>query len=293
MERNFSLKAPAKINLGLTVLARRTDGYHEIESVMQQISLADTLFFEAVSGSRWHFFCTDQQLSGADNLVNRAAALLEQQAGKALAGVRITLYKNIPVAAGLAGGSADAAATLRGLNQFWNLGLDKTTLLKMGALLGSDVPFCLQGGTALARGRGEQLEKLPPLPFFWLVLVLPTNLQMSTSAAYSSFDLNQIGTPSLHPLLEAIRKGSKRKILGWLGRGFTNTLETALLPGSTQLQNIKRKLENLGLQPVLSGSGPTLFILTEKYSLARVTARVIEQEGCRAYLCWTTADRGS
>ncbi len=288
MERNFSLKAPAKINLGLTVLARRMDGYHEIESVMQQISLADTLLFEAVSGTGWHFFCTDQQLSGEDNLVNQAAALLEQKAGKALAGVKITLYKNIPVAAGLAGGSADAAATLRGLNQFWNLGLDKTTLLNMGALLGSDVPFCLQGGTALARGRGEKLEKLPSLPFYWIVLALPTNLKMSTSAAYNSFDLNQIGTPSLQPLIKAIRRGSKSKIMEWLGRGFTNTLETALLPGSGLLQKVKRKLENQGLQPLLSGSGPTLFILTEQYNLARFAARLIEQEGCRAYLCWTT-----
>ncbi len=287
MDKTLKLRAPAKINLGLTVLARRTDGFHEIESVMQQISLADVLLFEAVSGSGWHFVCTDQNLSGSDNLVCRAAALLEMQVEKPLAGVRINLFKNIPVEAGLAGGSSDAAAALMGLNLYWNLGLDQKTLLKIGSILGSDVPFCLNGGTALARGRGEQLSILPSLPFFWVVLALPNGLRVSTADAYNSFDTGRIGTPSLQPLVEAIKTGSKSNILGWIGSGFTNTLETAILPGSGLIQKVKRRLENRGLKPVLSGSGPTLFMLIDNYSLACMAVRLVEQEGCRAYLCWT------
>ncbi len=289
MRSAFTVRAFAKINLGLTVVARRADGFHDLESVMQQVSLSDKLSFEPMTGTGWQFFCTDQRLAGPDNLVSRAAALLEQEAGKTLTGVKITLYKNIPVSAGLAGGSADAAGALAGLNRYWGLKLDKSTLLKLGATLGSDVPFCLQGGTVLARGRGEQLEELPLLPFFWIVLALPHNLKMSTAAAYKYFDTSYIGKPSLDPLVNAVRKGCKRDLQNWLANGFTNTLETAVLPGSGILQNFKLKLQELGFLPALSGSGPTLFIITEDYKLARSAVRAIEQSGGIAYLCWTTA----
>ncbi len=287
MANSFTVKAPAKINLGLTVTSRRQDGYHELESVMQQVSLADTLLFEPIQGTGWHFFCTDRDLSGPDNLAARAAALLEERAGKSLPAVNITLYKNIPVEAGLAGGSADCAAALAGLNRFWGLGYDLAELQELGLLLGSDVPYCLKGGTALAWGRGEKLERLPPLPFFWVVLVLPAGLRMSTASAYKNFDKNKMGEPALTPLVTAIREGSRSKILKWLGRGFTNTLETAFMPGTDILKEKKRALEHRGLRPILSGSGPALFMLHENYYEACKAARMVEEANCRAYLCWT------
>jgi 4-diphosphocytidyl-2-C-methyl-D-erythritol kinase len=283
----LTLKAPAKINLGLTVLRRRVDGYHDLESVMQQVSLSDTLRFEAGQFRGWRFRCSNPDLAGQDNLVWRAAELLAEKTGKPLPGVMITLFKNIPVEAGLAGGSSDAAAALVGLNHCWQLGCSMDDLLELGLLLGSDVPYCLQGGTVAARGRGEQLEQLPSLPFFWVVLALPEGVKVSTAAAYNSFDQNQLGDPSLQSLIGAIRAGSRKDITDWLGSGLTNTLETAVLPGSDQIAGLKRKLQAAGFQPVLSGSGPTLFILTEDYYRARSALRAVEEAGARAYLCWT------
>lgn len=256
---------------------------------MQQVSLSDTIVLEPSLHKGWSFFCTDPDLSGSNNLVYRAAEMLERRAGLSPAAVRITLFKNIPVEAGLAGGSSDAAAALLGLNRYWQLGLSKPEISELGAKLGSDVPFCLQGGTALARGRGEILEYLPPVPFFWVVLALPAGVKLSTAAAYSSFDSSLTGEPSLAPLVEAIQLGSRNEIAGWLAGGFNNTLETANLPGSDLLFSLKNRLRARGFQPALSGSGPALFILAKKYSLARSAACAVEEEGGKAYLCWTVA----
>ncbi|MFO7952824.1 MAG: 4-(cytidine 5'-diphospho)-2-C-methyl-D-erythritol kinase [Bacillota bacterium] len=289
MVKAFTLKAYAKINLGLTVLASREDGYHDLQSVMQQVSLSDTLLFEQASGKGCNFLCTDKRLSGSENLVSRAAAILQHRAGKDLSGVKITLFKNIPVEAGLAGGSADAAAALIGLNRYWSLNLDDKTLLDIGAMLGSDVPFCLHGGTALARGRGEILQKLPPLPFFWVVLAVPKDTAISTASAFNSFDKTKMGEPSVKPLVEAIERGSKKDILSWCARGFTNTLETAVLPQSGELKSIKESLKKAGFSPALSGSGPAMFILTKNYREARDAAFFVEQENARVYLCWITS----
>lgn len=254
---------------------------------MQQVSLSDTLLFEPFPGGGWRFCCTDRSLTGPDNLVSRAVALLENQAGKAPVGVKITLFKNIPVEAGLAGGSSDAAAALKGLNYYWQLGLSDEKLLRLGLLLGSDVPFCLHGGTALVRGRGEQLEELPPLPFFWIILVLPQGAKVSTSSAYSSLDPGRMGKPSLNPLVEAIKKREKQEIESWVTGSVTNTFETVGLPEAASSLNMKKKLKRRGFYPALSGSGPALFMLITDYSLARSAVLAAEEEGCRAFLCWT------
>ncbi len=290
MTRRYLIRARAKINLGLTVIGGRPDGYHEIESIMQQISLHDTLLLEPLSGLGLDFRCSDPKLAGTENLVCQAASILKEQAGDYLPGVKISLYKNIPVEAGLAGGSSDAAAALLGLNKFWNLGLSKPELLELASRLGSDVPFCLQGGTALARGRGEELEQLPSLPFLWVILALPPKVKFLTAASYRSFDRRMLGKPELEPLTDAVRSNRKRDILDWLSGDFTNTLETADLPGSELVGNLKTRLQEYGLQPVFSGSGPTLFMMTEQYSLARSAGKIAEELGAIAYLCWTTGN---
>ncbi len=284
----YLYRARAKINLGLTVIGQRPDRYHEIESVMQQISLNDSLLFESLPGGDFEFKCTDPDLEGSENLVCRAAAIIKKRTGKVLPGVRVTLYKNIPVEAGLAGGSSDAAATLLGLNKFWQLEMSKAELLELASRLGSDVPFCLQGGTALAHGRGEKLEHLPSLPFFWVILALLPTVRNSTAAAYSAFDRSLLGKPDLKPLADAVRRGSKAGIIGWLSGDFTNTLETANLAGSGLVRNLKMKLQEFGLQPVFTGSGPTLFMIIEDYYHARSVGRIVEELGGVSYLCWTT-----
>ncbi len=289
MGRLIRVRAPAKINIGLTVHYRRADGFHEVESVMQQVSLADTLLLEERSAPGRLLRCNVPGLISGDNLVCKAADILEREAGFTLPGVRISLYKNIPEAAGLAGGSSDAAAALRGLNKLWKLQFDSQTLLRLGAELGSDVPFCLTGGTALARGRGEQLEPLPLLPYFWVVLALPPGVRIATADAYNSFNRDLLGKPSLVELIKAVRVGSAEGIDNWMAGDFVNTLETAILPGTEAIIKMKQHLKSYGFKPALSGSGPTLFMLIKNYRNACLAARLVDSGGGRGYLCWTEA----
>ncbi|HQD52006.1 MAG TPA: 4-(cytidine 5'-diphospho)-2-C-methyl-D-erythritol kinase, partial [Bacillota bacterium] len=190
MNSVLTIKAPAKINLGLTVLRRRPDGYHDLSSVMQQISLADTIRLEPQREPGCSFYCSEPSLAGKDNLVCRAAALLVERAalGASLPGVKISLYKHIPAAAGLGGGSSDAAAALKALNVFWKLALSMEQLVEIGALLGSDIPYCLRGGTALVGGGGEKVTSLPALPFYWVILALPAGITLSTAQVYSMLE---------------------------------------------------------------------------------------------------------
>lgn len=292
MNRVLMLSAPAKINLGLTVLRRRADGYHELSSVMQQISLADRIRLESRSEPGFSFSCTDPALSGECNLVYRAAALLAGKARRKLPGVKITLYKQIPAAAGLGGGSSDAAAALRGLNRFWGLGLDRDELGSLGALLGSDIPYCLLGGTALVGGRGEMLTPLPPLPLHWVALALPAGISLSTKEIYAALSPAHYGRPPLEPLIDAIRKQDRDLLEEWFSRGQTNTLERAALPFCpAPLGGLKEKFLSLGLSPALSGSGPAYFALCGDTVRAGTAVRVLQEAGYRAYLCWTIPDR--
>ena len=157
----------AKINLTLEILGKRADGYHEVRTVMQTVGLADRL--EVSAAADLSFTCSDPALATPDNLVYRAARLLQADYG-ARAGAALRLEKRIPVAAGMGGGSSDAAATIVALNRLWNLQLSPTEQRRLAAALGSDVPFFLTGGTALATGRGERITPLPPLPQYWIAL---------------------------------------------------------------------------------------------------------------------------
>lgn len=184
------IPARAKINLTLEVLSLRRDGYHEIRTVLQALELHDRVVLEKAEGI--HVFSSLPEVPlGEANLAYRAALALRQyrggSSGAAACGSSIFIEKNIPLAAGLAGGSADAAATLRALNELWALGLNRGELAEIGASLGSDVPFCLDGVTALATGRGEKLEPLPPLPPLHVVLAKP-EFGVSTAWAYAEYD---------------------------------------------------------------------------------------------------------
>ena len=280
--------AAAKINLGLKVLNRRPDGYHNLESVMQQVSLADYLTFERVSSPGWQFKSTVPRLGGEDNLVCRAARFLAKRVGASPPGVKITLYKNIPSGAGLGGGSSDAAATLRGLNIFWRLGLSSRELAELGASLGSDIPFFLHGGgTAFARGRGELISPLPPLPLFWVVLAKPSRLSISTASVYGGLEEKMSPVLSPNILREAILKADREAILNWLGTGAINSLQSSVLTCYPRLGRLRRRMGELGLKAAMSGSGPTFFALSNSYSLARQAAQILQAEGYRAILCWT------
>lgn len=283
----MKIVAPAKINLGLQVFGRRPDGYHDLESILQQISLSDCLTFQPAQSPGWRFKCSHPQLGGTDNLVCRAARMLEEITGKELPGVTITLFKNIPPGSGLGGGSSDAAAALQGLNIFWRLGLSPQELAGLGAGLGSDIPFCLEGGTALATGRGEKITSLTPLPFFWVVLALPPRLSISTASVYGSLGRN---IPSVRPLgilREAISRGDREGILNWFCVEQVNSLQPPVLARYPRLRLLQRRMSELGLKPAMSGSGPAFFALTGSYLLSRRAALALQVEGYRAILCWT------
>ncbi|AGX02097.1 MULTISPECIES: 4-(cytidine 5'-diphospho)-2-C-methyl-D-erythritol kinase [Bacillaceae] len=249
------VKAPAKINLSLDVLYKRPDGYHEVEMIMTTIDLADRLELTELKKdeiriiSHNRFVPDDQR-----NLAYQAASLLKERF-KVKQGVAITIEKTIPVAAGLAGGSSDAAAALRGLNKLWGLGLSLDELAEIGAEIGSDVSFCVYGGTALATGRGEMIKHLPAPPTCWVILAKPF-IGVSTADVYRRLDLKGIHHPNTAGMVEAIKDGDYSSVCENVG----NVLEDVTLNLYPEVAQIKDQMKRFGADAVLmSGSGPTVF----------------------------------
>jgi 4-diphosphocytidyl-2-C-methyl-D-erythritol kinase len=253
MEKIF---APAKINLTLDVLYRRPDGYHEVDMIMQSISLADELDFEP--GDQIELICNRPDLPVDEhNLVWKAARLLQESLGIGY-GVKITLRKKIPVAAGLAGGSADAAATLIGLNRFWHLELTQTQLLQLGLKLGADVPFAILKGTARALGIGEKLIPIVSRLSGKVLLVTP-NIAVATPQVYHNLNIAAIKQhPNVNLAIAAVQTGNSEQ----LGNVWGNVLETAVLPYYPEVKRLKALFINCGVPACLmSGSGPSVFAL--------------------------------
>ncbi len=252
-------KAPAKINLSLDVLYKRPDGYHEVEMIMTTIDLADRLEFTLLESDEVHIvshnrFVPDDQR----NLAYQAAVLLKRRYS-VKKGVSIKIAKMIPVAAGLAGGSSDAAATLRGLNKLWNLRLSMDELAQLGAEIGSDVSFCVYGGTALARGRGERIQHLPVPPTCWVVLAKPY-IGVSTADVYRRLDVSNILHPRTELMIHALEKADFKGVCENLG----NVLEDVTLRVHPEVASIKEQMKRFGADAVLmSGSGPTVFGLVQ------------------------------
>lgn len=261
-------KAPAKINLMLDVLHKRPDGFHEVEMVMTMIDLADRL--EMSEQKRDTIIITSQAgyiPLDEKNLAFQAARLIKERYD-VKKGVHIHLDKNIPVAAGLAGGSSDAAATLRGLNRLWELNIPQQELLALGAELGSDVPFCVTGGTALATGRGEVLTPIPNPPQCWVIVAKPP-INVSTAEVYGRLRSEQIQRhPSAERMVEALTQGDFQQMCQSLG----NVLEEVTLKMHPEVQQLKEGMLKLGADGALmSGSGPTVFGLVSKESkVARI-----------------------
>lgn len=256
-------KAAAKINLTLDVLHKREDGYHEVEMIMTMVDLADRLEMSElprdtiIISSQAGYIPLDEK-----NLAFQAAKLIKERY-EVKQGVYIHLDKNIPVAAGLAGGSSDAAATLRGLNRLWKLNIPMNELQRLGEELGSDVPFCVSGGTAIARGRGEKLQPIEDLPQCWVVLAKPS-INVSTSDVYGQLDLTKIKhRPDTANVIDAIEQHDFMRICKSLG----NVLEEVTLQLHPEVSQLKECMVRFGAEGVLmSGSGPTVFGLVSKES---------------------------
>jgi len=269
--QTLELKAHAKINFTLDVLARRPDGYHEVEMVMQAIALHDRVILQEQAAGITVQSDHPAVPSGPQNLAYRAARLLQEYC-QIERGVAINLQKRIPVAAGLAGGSSDAAAVLTGLNQLWRLHLSLAELQCLGARLGADIPFCLQGGTAVARGIGEQLTAVPGVPRLWLVLVKPP-FGISTAAVYRSLRVDRITN---HPDTAAMLQALAREDYAAIRKNLRNVLEDVVLAKYPQIARLKEKLQAAGAQGALmSGSGPTVFgIARDRAEAERIQANL-------------------
>ena len=276
--RSLSLRASAKVNLSLEVLEKRPDGYHEIATVMLAVELHDRLTLEAAPALSLR--TDDPELpTDESNLILRAARLL-RDASKVEAGARIELRKRIPVAAGLGGGSSDAAATLWGLNRLWKLGWPRARLMELAVHIGMDVPFFLGTGPALATGRGEQLKPLGRAGGYALVLVNP-RVGLSTRQVYERIPAGWRGEATGTPrVIEALRmRGAER-----LAAALTNHLETVVEPILPVVGRIKAALLAAGaLGAIMSGSGPTVFGLARSLDHARQIRRRVNRAG---WACW-------
>ena len=284
-ESRLSLKAHAKINLTLEVLGKRPDGYHEVAMIMQSVSLHDTVTL-SLRDSGISLACDRPDLPcDSGNLAFRAADLLRREYGVAR-GVQIELTKRIPLAAGLAGGSTDAAAVLKGLNRLWQLALPAAELERLAARLGSDVPFCLQGGTSLATGRGENLTALPDFSGHGVVLANPP-LQVSTAWVYGNFR----GSNQCRPEVSRLRQWIGQQNFSAVAAALFNDLESVTIPAYPQIAAIKDQLLQAGAAGVLmSGSGPTVFALAPDPAAAgEVAGRVAWDPDVTVFIAETVA----
>lgn len=271
----LTLQAYAKINLALDVLYKRPDGYHEVAMIMQAVSLADTVTLTSQTGGITLNVNIPGLPGDASNLAYKAAALLQEYA-KPGQGVHIELDKHIPLAAGLAGGSADAAAVLRGLNTLWGLHFSLDELSKLAAKLGSDVPFCLYNGTKLATGRGELLAPLPALPACYVVLAKPA-VEVPTAWVYQQFKADKA---ERRPDIAAMSKYLAEGNLDGVAANVANVLESVTIPVYPEISRIKDHMLGCGaMAALMSGSGPTVFGIAKSRELAEAIARRLRAEG--------------
>ena len=281
------LKALAKINLGLDVLRRKEDGYHEVKMIMQTINLHDQIHMKKIEEDEIRVRTNLYYLpTNENNLVYKAAKMLKDEFNLP-GGISINLKKVIPVAAGMAGGSSDAAAVLFGMNKMYGLKLSMQELKDRGVKLGADVPYCIMRGTALAEGIGEKLTKLPAMPKCHILIAKPP-INVSTKFVYENLHANDL-KPEDHPpvdaQLEALKEGDLEKLVANMG----NVLERVTVPEYPIINEIKQLMvDNGAMGAMMSGSGPTVFGIFKSYTDAKAAYEKIEQSGLSKQIYLTT-----
>ena len=273
--RELKLKAKAKINLGLDVVRKREDGYHEVRMIMQMINLYDKITLRKKTEPSITVTANLSYLPvNEDNLVYRAAKLLMDEF-QVDGGLEIELQKYIPVAAGMAGGSTDAAAVMVGVNRIFQLGLNKKQLMERGVKIGADVPFCIMRGTALAEGIGEELTPLPAMPHCSLVIAKP-KLHVSTKFVYGNLKVGELTEhPDIDGQVQALRENNLEQLVTRMG----NVLETVTIPAYPVIDEIKHTMMKYGaMGAMMSGSGPTVFGIFEKEDKAQEVCRLLKKE---------------
>lgn len=275
-------KAYAKLNLTLDVGPKREDGYHEISTIMQPITLCDELTVTLGTGEPWQVRGDAPGVpTGRKNLCYKAAKAFYNALGTDPDGLTVEIVKRIPMGAGLGGGSADAAAVLRALNRHEGEHFSPEDLAKLGLEVGSDVPFCLRNKIALAQGRGERFSEVPPMPACYYVLVKP-DFQVSTADLY--WQLDNIRVPA-HPKIERFCKAMELRDLREIGVNLLNVFEYALLGSHPELDKIENALENCGaLGTSMTGTGPVMFGLFENFDFAATASMSLMQVGYQTFL---------
>ena len=274
-DKTIRREAFAKINLGLDVVRRLPNGYHEVRMIMQTVGICDVLTFRKAASGIQLVVDNEELPTDGNNLICKAAKLLLESAGIE-GGVSITLEKHIPIAAGMAGGSTDAAAALLGINELYEIGYDVDKLKELGVKIGADVPYCIQGGTALAEGIGEVLSPLPTPPTCHLVIAKP-DINVSTKFVYENLRANELEShPDIDGMIEGLEKGDLKAITDRLA----NVLETVTVPAYPIIDEIKQTMLDAGAEGALmSGSGPTVFgIFTELEKAKQAANRIKDAE---------------
>lgn len=258
MPQSLTFQSHAKLNLYLDILEQRTDGFHNIETIYQTVSLCDTLD-STLTQSGLTLDCDDEQTAASENnLVMRVARRLQDEYAPK-SGAHFDLHKEIPVASGLAGGSGDAAATLLALDELWDLRLGRERLAEIGLEIGSDVPFCLAGGTMGAQLRGEHLLPLAPMPETWFLLIHPP-IEVSTAAVYQHPHLPKRGAPDDGSWSDSFDVAVTAISAGDVAGSLHNSMESVVFSMHPELHEIKRRLLKAGcIGALMSGSGPTMY----------------------------------
>lgn len=271
----LELNAYAKVNLGLDVLRRREDGYHELRMIMQTVDLYDTLTLEKTEERGISMTCNIEGLPcDESNLVCKAAKLMFGEYNLP-GGIRMHLEKRIPMAAGMAGGSTDAAAVFNGINELYELGVSKERLCELGVKVGADVPYCIVGGTALSEGIGEVLTMLPNVPDC-VVLIAKPDFDVSTKYVFENLHANSL---TYHPDIDAMADAIRAGDLDGVVKVMDNVLETVTEARYTEITAIKTVMKEHGaMRAMMSGSGPTVFGLYENESDAEAAADAIKKQ---------------
>lgn len=279
----IEIKAVAKINLSLDVVGKRPDGYHDLRMIMQTIGLHDTVCIERC-GSSLEVVCGHKWVpDGCENIAYKAAELLMSRYD-IKDGVKIHIAKKIPVAAGLAGGSTNAAAVMKGINSLFSLGIDERTLMDLGKQIGADVPYCIRGGTMLAEGIGEILTPLVPLPKTHLVLVKP-KIGVSTAWVYKILKISGIDKrPDTDLLVRKVNEGNIREVAA----NMKNVLETVTVQRYKVVGEAKQRLMEFGAYgSMMSGSGPSVFGIFGSRQQAEKALGQIESNKWESFLTYT------
>ena len=274
--RSISLKARAKINLGLDVLRKREDGYHEVKMVMQTINIYDKIYMKIIEKPEIKIVTNLSFLpTNESNLVYKSIQMLRDEFNIEK-GVFANVYKYIPVAAGMAGGSTDAAAAMIGMNKLFKLGLSREELMERAVKIGADVPYCIMGGTALAEGIGEKLSQLKPLKRCSILVAKP-DISVSTKFVYTNLKLDE---NTVHPDMDGVLEAIDSSDVETMAKKMSNLLESVTAVKYPQIEEIKKSMIELGaINSIMSGSGPTVFGIFGNRKEEKKAYKTIKEKG--------------